>query len=67
MWKTRIFTGFLLPNLENSRFSGVFRGFSLAFSKSLGYSAQRLGFFGASKERVRPASHPRGLRKKSGG
>jgi hypothetical protein len=68
MWKTRIFTVFSRLIVKKARFSGVFHGFSLAFSKSLGYSAQRPGFFGAGKERVRgrpPA--PRGSRKKSGG
>jgi hypothetical protein len=53
MWKTRIFTVFLRAIVKNTRFSGVFCGFLLAFSKSLGYSAHRPGFFGASKERVR--------------
>jgi hypothetical protein len=51
MWKTRIFTVFSRSNLKNPRFSSVFCGFSLAFSKSLGYSAQRPGFFGVSKGR----------------
>jgi hypothetical protein len=39
MWKTRIFAVFLRAIVKKSRFSSVFRGFSLAFSKSLGYSA----------------------------
>jgi hypothetical protein len=53
MWKNRNFRGFLRPSPEKSRFSGVFRGFSLALSKMLGYSAQRLGFFGVYEERIR--------------
>src|SRR3979490_3334817 len=44
MWKTRIFTVFSRSIIKKTRFSSVFRGFSLAFSKSLGYSAQRPGF-----------------------
>jgi hypothetical protein len=44
MWKTRIFTAFWRPIAKKSRFSGVFSGFSLAFSKRLGYSAHRPGF-----------------------
>jgi len=44
MWKTRIFAAFLRLAPEKPRFSSVFRGFSLAFSKSVGYSAQRPGF-----------------------
>jgi hypothetical protein len=68
MWKTRIFTVFLWAIVKNMRFSSVFRGFSLAFSKSLGYSAHRPGFFGAPKERVRGwPPQLRGSRKKSGG
>jgi hypothetical protein len=44
MWKTRIFTVFWRSASKKSRFSSVFRGFSLALSKALGYSAQRPGF-----------------------
>jgi len=32
------------PAAKKRRFSSVFRGFSLAFSKSLGYSPERPGF-----------------------
>jgi hypothetical protein len=68
MWKTRIFTVFSRSIMKKTRFSSVFRGFSLAFSKSLGYSAQRPGFFGASKgESPRLASRTSRLMKKSGG
>jgi hypothetical protein len=64
MWKTRIFAVFSRPIVKNTRFSSVFRGFSLAFSKSLGYSAQRPGFSVQAKGRVRGWPHvPRGSRK----
>jgi hypothetical protein len=43
MWKTRIFTVFWRSSVQKARFSSVFRGFSLAFSKCLGYSAERPG------------------------
>src|SRR5258706_13814583 len=64
MWKTRIFAGFWRPIVKNTRFSSVFRGFSLAFSKSLGYSAQRPGFSERAKGRVTAWPHvTRGYRK----
>jgi hypothetical protein len=44
MWKIRIFAVFSPFEPEKMRFSRVFRGFFLAFSKSLGYSPLRSGF-----------------------
>jgi hypothetical protein len=68
MWKTRILTAFLRVTPKNSRFSSLFRGFSLAFSKSVGYSAQRPGFSVQAEGRVRGwPQAPRGSSKKSGG
>jgi len=49
MWKTRIFTAFLPSDSKKTHFSSVFRGFFLAFSKSVGYSPLRPGFFGAKQ------------------
>src|SRR5260221_12709854 len=64
MWKTRIFAGFWRPIVKNTRFSSVFRGFSLAFSKSLGYGAQRPGFSVRAKRKVAGGRNvPRGSRK----
>jgi general stress protein CsbA len=39
MWKTAIFAVFSRASVKKSHFSSVFRGFLLAFSKRLGYSA----------------------------
>jgi hypothetical protein len=57
MWKTRIFAVFSRPITQKSRFSSVFCGFSLAFSKCLGYSAERPGFSVQAKGNPQLASN----------